>query len=101
VLLAGSLLVAPYGGGLTLVVVMAFGVIPLMLTRPVVGIVLYVLYMGLFFALRAAPDFWKQVYWTVLLFASWTLFAYLSATSSSENDVDLPLTEPVPDSSPS
>jgi hypothetical protein len=100
-LIAGSLLVAPYAGGLTLVVVMAFGVIPLMLTRPVVGIALYVLYMAPFFALRAAPDFWKQAYWTLLLLATWTLFVYLLAASSSEDDAALPLTESVPDSSPS
>jgi hypothetical protein len=100
-LVAGSLLAAPYSGGLTLVAIMAFGVIPLTLTRTPIGIALYVLYTVPFFAFGAAPDFWHQAYWTILLFASWALFAYLLLGTSADDEIGVPLTSPVSELSPS
>jgi hypothetical protein len=94
-LVAGSLLIAPYAGALTLIVILAFGVIPLMVTRPILGILLYGLY-AIPYIFRADPVFWRQTYWTILLFASWALFAYLLAT---DDKATLPV-QPTPESSP-
>ncbi len=76
-LVAASLIVSPYSGALTLVVVVALGVIPLMITRPAIGYTLYALYTLPVFFFWRLPVPVQDTIWGGLLLIGWGVLAAL------------------------
>ncbi len=66
-LLAGSMVLAPYAAGNSVLTILAIGVIPLLFTRPLVGIGLLILDNIPFFFTRDIAFAYSAYYWTALL----------------------------------
>ncbi len=82
-LIAGSLLIAPYAAGNSVLSVLAIGLIPLLQANRLLG--------GILIVLVNLPYLWSSdllynfqaYYWTVVIFITWAFLAWrcLSATS--------------------
>jgi len=76
-LIAISLLLAPYSAGNSFLAVLAIGIIPLLQFHPRTGIALIAL-TDLLYITLALPEIrfrWSAYYWTAMLILTWGIFA--------------------------
>jgi hypothetical protein len=79
-LIIGSLLISPYANTHSLVIVLAFGVAPLVLEHPFWGIPLFILYNAPFLTLFSGLPVYLaplNTYWAVVLCISWFMLCWV------------------------
>lgn len=75
-LLAGSMLIAPYVAGNSMLAIIAFGMIPLFIAVPPVGIVLLLLVNFPFLWSRELVYDYSSYWWTLLLLTTWGILIW-------------------------
>jgi len=90
-LLAISLLLSPYAAGNNFLTVLAIGIIPVFLTRRLLGGLLIGLSNLPFLASRDMVFNWSAYYWTVMLILTWMVLAVIVLRSHPRPAVE-PLT---------
>jgi hypothetical protein len=75
-LIAASLLLAPYSAGNSYLTVLAVGVVPLLLARPALGLALFALTNALFFVPRDWMIAYSAYYAAALLALTWALLGW-------------------------
>jgi hypothetical protein len=99
-LIAGSMLVSPYAGGLLLLAILAIGVIPLFLEKPFLGVILFVLYDLAYLAILPTSklfETWVSPYTTLLVLISWTILGvmvYQEEIATRSTEVESEAIEP-------
>ena len=93
-LIAGSLLIAPYAAGNSVLSVLAIGMIPLFQsTRLLGGILIALVHFPFLWAPDALYNF-QAYYWTTVLFISWAFLAWRCLSVASQpNAAESPLLE--------
>jgi hypothetical protein len=86
-LVAASLLISPYAAGNSVLTVLAVGIIPLFLQRPLLAGLLILLFDNLYFW-NADMLYHGSYYWTAILLLCWGLFAWRCLKSGSSSQVD-------------
>jgi hypothetical protein len=76
-LIAASMLLAPYTAGNSFLTCVALGIVPLFITRPKIGIILFVLTDLPFLATQEMRYWWGAYYWTAMLLVVWGTYAWL------------------------
>ncbi len=85
-LVAVSLLLAPYAAGNSFLTVLAIGVIPLLFTQPIIATILIALTDAPYFTLAQPTIMYHNsaTYWTLLLFVTWGVLMF-SVHQSEKN----------------
>lgn len=77
------ILAAPYSNGHSVLVVLAFGIIPLALEQPRLGVPLFALFQVPYLFLLSEEYIPINTYWTLVLLVCWVVFAVLTYRQES------------------